>query len=63
VRFAHATCEVDGDAAELAAAAFDFTGVYPDPNVEADLAGASRIALPQRIAWAARRTWRAGHHR
>ncbi|HET6773552.1 MAG TPA: hypothetical protein VFH36_09590 [Acidimicrobiales bacterium] len=37
--FADATCEVDGDACELGAASFDFTGVDPDPDVEADLAG------------------------
>jgi hypothetical protein len=34
----YAPCEVDGDAGELGAASFDFTGVDPDPNVEADLA-------------------------
>jgi hypothetical protein len=37
--FADATCAVDGDAGEVPAASFDFTGVDPDPNVEADLAG------------------------
>jgi hypothetical protein len=36
---ADATCEVDGDAGELGTASFDFTGVDPDPHVEADLAG------------------------
>jgi hypothetical protein len=30
---------VDGDTRELGAASFDFTGVDPDANVEADLAG------------------------
>src|SRR4029450_5075718 len=37
--FADATCEVDGDARELGGASFDFTGVDPDPDIEADLAG------------------------
>jgi hypothetical protein len=37
--FADAACEVDGDARELGTASFDFTGVDPDANVEADLAG------------------------
>jgi hypothetical protein len=37
--FAYATCEVDGDTRELGAASIDFTGVDPDANVEADLAG------------------------
>jgi hypothetical protein len=36
--FADATCEVDGDARQLGATSFDFTGVDPDPYVEADLA-------------------------
>jgi hypothetical protein len=33
---------VDGDTRELSAASFDFTGVDPDANVEADLAGGTR---------------------
>jgi len=31
--------EVDGDACEFGGASFDLTGVDPDPNVDADLAG------------------------
>jgi hypothetical protein len=50
--------KVDGDARQLGAASFDFTGVDPDPNVEADLAAASRIAVPQRMARAGPRRWR-----
>ena len=37
--FADATGEVDGDACEFGATSLDFTGVDPDPNLEADLAG------------------------
>ena len=37
--FADATREVDGDARELGTASFNLTGVDPDPNVEANLAG------------------------
>jgi Acyl-CoA dehydrogenase, C-terminal domain len=37
--FTYATCEVDGDACELGATSFYFTGVDPDPDLEADLAG------------------------
>jgi hypothetical protein len=37
--FAHTACQVDGDARQLGAASFDFTGVDPHSDIEADLAG------------------------
>ena len=42
--------QMDGDAGEFGAAPFDFTGVDPDPDFQADLAGGVADAVPQRIA-------------
>jgi hypothetical protein len=48
--FADATCELDGDARQLGATSFDVTGMDPDRDVEADLAGGVADRGPTRIA-------------
>ena len=55
--FADAMGEMDGDASELGAAPFDFAGVDPDADVEADLAGGitDRRPAADRSGWTVER--------